>query len=144
MLFRSTLRRKGNNGYGWGYPYTWQARSFRFPPNTPTAVASSFAVDALFHAFEITGNEVYKATALETATVVLEDLHRTPYKNGFMFSYSQYEGNNTVYNASLLAARILLQCYKYTNIVEYLTTAKTAIDTCVNDQAEDGIRDVHV
>lgn len=133
-----TLRNKGVNGYGWGYPYTWQARNFQFPPNTPTAVASSFAVDALLHAYEITKNEAYKATALETAIFVLNDLHRTDYKNGFMFSYSQYEGNNTVYNASLLAARILLQCYKYTLNEEYLKIAKIAIDTCVNDQAENG------
>ena len=133
-----SLRHKGIKGYGWGYPTTWQSRKFHFPLNTPTAVASSFAVDALFHAFEITGDDMYKVIALETATFVLEDLHRTPHKGGFLFSYSQYEGNNTVYNASLLAARILLQCYKYTKNKEYLEIAKTAIDTCVKDQAEDG------
>lgn len=132
------LRHRADKGWGWGYPTTWQSRRFCFPPNTPTAVASSFAVDALLHAFEITGNEVFKSAALETATFVLEDLHRTPYKDGFMFSYSQFDGNNTVYNASLLAARILLQCYKYNRNEEYLKIAKTAIDTCVNDQAKDG------
>lgn len=133
-----SLRHKAVKGYGWGYPMTWVCRDFQFPPNTPTAVASSFAVDALFHAYETTGRENFKNVALETATFVLEDLFRTPYKNGFIFSYSQYKGNDTVYNASLLAARILLQCYKYTKNEDYLTIARTAIDTCVNDQEEDG------
>lgn len=133
-----SLRHKGVKGYGWGYPTTWVCRGFEFPLNTPTAVASSFAVDALFHAFDITGNEKYKNVALETAIFVMEDLFRTPHKDGFIISYSQYKGNDQVYNASLLAARILLQCYKYSNNIEYLTVAKQAIDTCVNDQAEDG------
>lgn len=133
-----TLRHKADKGAGWGYPTTWQARNFQFPANTPTAVASSFAVDALLHAYTLTKEDAFKNAALETATFVLQDLHRTPYKEGFMFSYSQYSGNDTVYNASLLAARILLQCYQYEHNEEYLNLAQTAIETCVRDQAADG------
>lgn len=133
-----SLRHKALNGYGWGYPTRWQAALFWFPADTPTAVASSFAVDALLHAYQITGKDEYLRVAAETTTFVLEDLHRTKHNNGFFFSYSQYKGNDTVYNASLLAARILLQVYHFTKDEQLLSIAREAIDTVVNDQAADG------
>lgn len=134
-----SLRSKGSNYYGWGYPIAWQGRTrFYFPPHTPTIVASSFAVDALFHAFDVTHQTRYKKVALETADFILNDLHRTAYKDGFLFSYSPYKGNDTVYNASLLGGRTLAQCYKYSGNREYLQIAKKCIDTCVREQQADG------
>lgn len=133
-----SLREKSDKGYGWGYPYGWQSRNFYFPPNTPTVVASSFAVEALLNAYEITKNKEYKDMALGTSTFVLEDLHRAKVKDGFLFSYSAYSGNDTVFNASLLGARILLRCYEYTRNEEYKTIAQKAIDTCVEMQRDDG------
>ena len=134
-----SLRSKANYSSGWGYPIGWQGRlNFFFPPNTPTVVASSFAVDALSHAYELTGNSLYKEQILETANFILKDLHRTPYKNGFIFSYSQFKGNDTVYNASLLGARALLQCFKYSGNEEYKHIAKLAINTCIDAQNPDG------
>lgn len=134
-----SLRHKANKEYGWGYPTGWQGGfAFFFPANTPTVVASSFVVDALLHSYEITKVEKYKDIALETKKFVLQDLHKSKIKNGFFFSYSQYDGNDTVINASLLGARILMQCYKYTNDVELKQIAKEAIDTCIAEQKEDG------
>lgn len=134
-----SLRSKGNCYYGWGYPIAWQGRThFYFPPHTPTVVASSFAADALFHAFDVTHQKLYKEVALKTADFILNDLHRTAYKDGFLFSYSPYKGNNTVYNASLLGGRTLAQCYKYSGNREYLQIAKICIDTCAKEQQRDG------
>lgn len=134
-----SLRAKGINHYGWGYPIAWQGRtSFYFPSHTPTVVASSFAVDALFHAFEITKVDRYKEIAFKTAEFVLNDLHRTPCNSGFLFSYSPCQGNDKVFNASLLGGRILVQCYKYSGEVEYLKVARKCIDTCAKEQRTDG------
>lgn len=134
-----SLRSKGKHYYGWGYPIAWQGRMhFYFPPHTPTIVASSFAADALFHAFDITRQSHYRKVALETADFILNDLHRTPHKGGFLFSYSSYSGNDTVYNASLLGGRTLAQCYKYSGNQEYLKIAKECMDTCIKEQRNDG------
>lgn len=133
-----SLRSTGLQSSGWGYPAGWQGRNFFFPVHTPTVVVSSFAVDALSHAYEITRDEKYRTEILKTADFVLKDLHRSPYKKGFLFSYSQYKGNDKVFNASLLGARILLQCYQLSGNDEYRTIARQAIDTCVKAQQEDG------
>lgn len=126
-------------GIGWGYPIVWQSTDFCFPPDTPTAVASSFAVDALFHAYEITKIEKYKDTALECADFVVSSLGRQKEeKGGFYFTYSPIPGNNGVFNASMLACRILLQCNKYKTNPNSVDLARQAMSTCVKEQKEDG------
>ncbi len=134
------MRSEGNyHGSCWGYNFDWQARLlFLFPKFTPTVVATNFCATALFEAYEITGNKKYLDTALSAAEFVLHDLHRTKYKNGFLFSYSPLEGNNTVFNASLLGSRLLTYCYKYTGKSEYLEAAKQSIDACVAGQRDNG------
>lgn len=135
-----SLKSKGNySGACWGYNFDWQARRlFLFPKNTPTVVATSFCVVALFGAYEITHNEKYLNTALAAAEFVLKDLHRTPYKDGFLFSYSPLKGNDTVFNASLLGSRLLTYCYKYSGNNEYITEAINSIRACVAGQRPDG------
>lgn len=133
-----SLKNTQFHGTGWGYPFIWQSLSFCFPANTPTAVATSFAVEALLHAYQITQKEQYKDVALSAEDFITQSLHRTPYNNGFLFSYSPYEGNNGVYNASLLAARVIIMCNKYSHKTENLALARRAIQTCVDSQNQDG------
>ncbi len=134
-----SLKNQQGSGAGWGYPTAWQGRtSFYFPPNTPTVVATSFAVEALFHSYEITKNVKYKEVALSSANFVLSDLKRTKHKDGFIFSYSPIEGHDLVYNASLLGGKILTLCYKFSNNSKYLQIAKECIQTVVNCQHDDG------
>lgn len=134
------LRSPGDyHGACWGYNFDWQARRlFLFPAWTPTVVATNFCATALLEAYEITKDEKYKQIALSSAEFVLKDLHRTPYKNGFLFSYSPLEGNDTVFNASLLGSRLLAYCYKYTGNKEYLEAARSSIKACVEGQRPDG------
>ena len=56
----------------------------------------------------------YHDIAVSAGEFVLNDLHRTKKNKGFLFSYSPLDGNNTVYNASLLGSKILALCYHYT------------------------------
>lgn len=134
------LRSQGDyHGACWGYNFDWQARRlFLFPKYTPTVVATNFCATALMEAYEITGNKEYLDVALSAANFVTEDLHRTPYKEGFLFSYSPLQGNDTVFNASLLGARLLSYCYHYTQKEEYRTLAAQAIKACCEGQREDG------
>ena len=133
------LKNTNYSGACWGYNFPWQARRlFLFPKDTPTVVATTFCVEALFKAYDITKNETYKKVALSAANFVIQDLNRTPHHTGFLFSYSPYKGNNTVYNASLLGAKTLSLCYKYSGNEIYKQTALKAVKAACDGQEKDG------
>ncbi len=134
-----SLQSKGYSGTCWGYNFDWQARRlFLFPKNTPTVVATNFCATALMEAYEITRNKRYLDVAISAADFVINDLHRTPYKDGFLFSYSPLNGNDTVFNASLLGSRLLSYCYHYTHKKEYKIPAEQSVRACCCGQREDG------
>ncbi len=134
-----SLQSEGYSGACWGYNFDWQARRlFLFPKHTPTVVATNFCATALMEAYEITGNKHYLEIALSAADFVVKDLHRTSYEEGFLFSYSPLKGNDTVFNASLLGARLLSYCYYYTREEKYRALAEQSIKACCSGQREDG------
>ena len=134
-----TLQSPSYSGACWGYNFDWQARRlFLFPAYTPTVVATTFCASALFEAYEVTGNRLYLDMALSSADFVLKDLHRSEHKGGFMLSYSPLPGNDTVYNASLLGAKLLSYCYHYTRNEEYKKTARQIVNAACEGQAENG------
>jgi hypothetical protein len=134
-----SLQSKGYSGACWGYNFDWQARRlFLFPKNTPTVVATSFAASALFSAYDITKNNNYLDIALSSAQFVIHDLNRYERPNGFLFSYSPFDGNNTVINASLLGAKLLTHCYAYSQNNQYLEIAQKTIQLCCDLQHENG------
>lgn len=134
-----SLQSKGYSGACWGYNFDWQARRlFLFPKYTPTVVATCFCATALMDAYEVTGNKRYLDIALSSADFVIKDLHRAELKNGFLFSYSPLQGNDTVYNASLLGSKLLACCYHYTGNEEYKDLAESSVKACCEAQNEDG------
>ena len=134
-----SLQSNGYSGACWGYNFDWQARRlFLFPKFTPTVVATNFCATALMESFEITGEKKYLEIALSAANFVIKDLHRSDYKDGFLFSYSPLQGNDTVFNASLLGSRLLSFCYKYTGNEEYRKLAEQSIKACCAGQKENG------
>ena len=127
------------HGACWGYNFDWQARGgLFFPAFTPTVVATSFCATALIEAYELTGENRYLDVALTSAEFVIKDLHRTVFKDGFLFSYSKLPGNDVVYNASLLGSRLLSYCYKYTGNEEYRQLAEKSVKACCSGQRGDG------
>ena len=135
-----SLRSRGDyHGACWGYNFDWQARRlFLFPRYTPTVVATSFCTTALLDAYEITGDTEYLNVAMSTAKFVTNDLHRSNYGSGFLFSYSPLPGNDTVLNASLLGVKILSLCYKYTHNPEYRALASKVVTAVCEAQRPDG------
>ena len=135
-----SMRSQGDyHGACWGYNFDWQARRlFLFPKNTPTVVATQFAATALMAAYEETKEQEYLDVALSSAQFVLHDLHRTPHEGGFLFSYSPLQGNDTVYNASLLGSRLLAYCYHYTGDETMKEAARESVQACCAGQREDG------
>ena len=134
-----SLQSKGYSGACWGYNFDWQARRlFLFPKYTPTVVATCFCATSLMDAYEVTGNKRYLDIALSSADFVVKDLHRTDFKNGFLFSYSPLPGNDTVFNASLLGSKLLACCYHYTGDEEFKSLAEASVKACCEAQSEDG------
>lgn len=136
-----SMRSKGEyHGACWGYNFDWQSRrQFLFPKYTPTVVATSFCATAIIEAYEITHDKRHLETALSSANFVIKDLNRTKISSGgFLFSYSKFHGNDTVYNASLLGSRLLSYCYKHTGNAEYAQLAKESIIACCNGQLPSG------
>ena len=134
-----SLQSKGYSGACWGYNFDWQARRlFLFPRYTPTVVATNFCATALFDAYEVTKNERYKSIALSAAEFVMRDLHRADYNGGFLFSYSPLQGNDTVFNASLLGSKLLSYYYRYTKDERLKEAARGSVVACCNGQAEAG------
>ena len=134
-----SLQSIGYSGACWGYNFDWQARRlFLFTKNTPTIVATSFCATALIDAYEITGNSDYLEVALSSAKFVTKDLNRTSFMDGFLFSYRPLKGNDTVFNASMLGARLLSYCYYYTHNEEYRILAAETLKACCAAQRADG------
>ena len=131
------LQSKGYSGACWGYNFDWQSRAFFLPKQTPTVVATSFAVYSLLDAYDITKNKDFLETAVSSKNFVVNDLNRTPYKNGFIFSYSPKD-KSVVFNASLLGSRLLARIYSYTSETELLSLAKASVAACVEEQNSDG------
>ncbi|MFW6272569.1 MAG: delta-aminolevulinic acid dehydratase [bacterium] len=134
-----SMQSKGYSGSCWGYNFDWQIRTlYLFPKYTPTVVATTFCATALFEAYQITKNETWLQTALSAANFIMNDLNRTPKRHGFLFSYSPLNGNNTVYNASLLGSKLLSYCYKYSKDENLKSAAFKSIRACVDSQQPDG------
>jgi hypothetical protein len=133
-----SLQSKGYSGSCWGYNFDWQARAFFQPKNTPTVVATSYAADALFNAHVATGENKYLAAALSSAAFVLKDLNRSYDKEGnFCFSYSPLD-RAQVFNASLLAAKLLARAYSFTGESIFRDEAAKAVRFVCNRQRSDG------
>lgn len=132
-----SLQSEGYSGACWGYNFDWKSKAFFLPKGTPTIVATSFAVEALIKAYEITKNEKYLNKALSSKYFILNDLNRIQKKNGFMFSYSPLD-QRAVYNATLLATKTLSLIYKYTGKEECRQLALISAQTVCGLQNSDG------
>lgn len=132
------LRTPGYSGNCWGYNFPWESKAFYQPKFTPTIVASTFAANALIDAYEVTGNKEYLNAGISTKDFIVKDLNRTVMPDGnFVFSYSPFD-HTSVFNASLLGARLLSRTYAYTKDSELIDIARKAIAYCCDHQNPDG------
>jgi hypothetical protein len=128
----------GYSGECWGYNFDWESRAFFLPKYTPTIVVSSFVANALLDAFEILSDEKLLKAARSTCDFILKDLNRTFDDNGnYIFSYSKFD-NSSVYNASLLGARLLARTYSFTGESMLIDEARKSVDYVCNSQNNDG------
>lgn len=131
------LQSKGFSGACWGYNFPWQSRTGILPKRFPTAVTTSFASYALMDAFDCTDNQEYLDVALSSCQFILKDLKRTKRGDGYHFSYTPTKPG-CVYNASLLASRLLSRAHSYSKDDKLLENAKASVLASVAAQREDG------
>jgi len=129
---------KGWSGACWGYNFDWQARAFRQPAFSPTIVPTTFAVYGLLDANEILQDPKIEAIARSSALFVLNDLNKTTDPEGnFAYSYSPLD-QTVVYNASLLASKLLARLSTLSDREELLANARKSVHFCVSNQQNDG------
>ncbi len=122
--------------FAWGYNFPWQSRAFLQPAWYPTVVCSSFILDAL----RDSQSEFYPIVARNLARFTSDSLNIHRDDKGICFSYSPRD-NTRVYNASLFAAKILVQAASFeeeTIKENYNELAQKACDYVAASQREDG------
>ncbi len=133
-----SLQTKGYAGACWGYNFPWQARAFYQPKFSPTVVATTFAVNALLDAYDLTGKSDLLQTARSSCEFVLKDLNRVEDDTGnFCFTYSPTD-HTVVFNASLLGSHLLSRVYSYTGESVLIDEAKKSVQYCCDYQRPDG------
>jgi len=127
----------GFSGACCGYDFDWEARHAKIPAYQPTVVATGIITNALFIAYNHTGNKEAEKLLLSAADFVVKDLKRTYKDDTFCFSYSPFD-TQQVFNASMKGARLLAQAYSFNQNTEYKELAKQAVQFVVSHQKEDG------
>lgn len=126
------------SGACWGYNFDWQAKAFYQPKYIPTVVPTTFISNAFLDVYESSRLPEYLEIARSSCDFIIKDLNRTRNDNGdFAFSYSPLD-NSVVFNASLLASRLLARVYSITKEEILISTAKSSVSYCCNYQRPDG------
>jgi len=131
------LRSSGWSGDCWGYNFTWQSRAFFQPRGTPNVVVSSYVGQAFLSAYEVSKDEKLLDSARSTCDFILKDLKLNNEDNRFTFSYSPLDRSKVI-NASLLAARLLSQVYRWTKEDVLIQVARKAVEFACSKQNSDG------
>lgn len=101
--------RSDGRGACWGYPFPWEGRRHRMPARTPTVVATSIVVNALFRVWRFSGDEHAGRLVRDAATFVLDELPTVvDDASGLCWAYSPVD-DNAVLNATLKGSRLLAQ-----------------------------------
>jgi hypothetical protein len=134
------------DGYGgacWGYNFDWQSRNFFAAKSTPTIVPTAFAARAVIEAAQDLHDfqdlqDVCSQTARSVCDFILHDLPRSvDNETELCFSYAP-DSDTRIFNASLLAAEVLVTTGKLTGERELCDAAERASRYVVNNQRKDG------
>lgn len=129
---------KGFHGACWGYDFDWEARYANIPAYQPTVVATGIITNALFIAWQQTGNQKALDLCKSAANFVLQDLNRTTDNDGhFCFSYSPFD-KQVVFNASMKGSRLLSQVYSVTKDETLKKAAADSVAFVMKHQRADG------
>lgn len=128
---------EGFSGACWGYDFDWEARHAKINAYQPTVVATGIITNALFIAYQATGNKELADLIASAAKFVTNDLNQTESGNGICFSYSPTD-HQQVFNASMKGVRILAQAYAISKDETLIQLAEKAVNFVASAQNTDG------
>mgnify|MGYP001039951796 CR=1 FL=1 len=121
----------------WGYGFLWVARGgLRFPAGAPNVVVSYYVYSALEKLSNLENyNPPIKIDKWLYPKDLIHVLRRTTFNEGLLFSYSGYEGNEGVFNASLFASFIFAKSNLKLNETEkqYICQSIRTIEDNIQD-----------
>jgi hypothetical protein len=136
-----SMKVDGFSGAAWGYNFDWQSRNFFAPRGTPTIVPTAFAARALIEAAREFNDDEYLNIARSVCDFILEHLPRTVETDTELcFSYAP-DTNTRIFNASLLAAEVLAEVGKLSDLTGDAALrhdAERAARYVINQQQPDG------
>lgn len=127
----------GYSGACWGYYFDWQTRKGLKPAHAPIIVSTSFIGIGLIDIYEKYGREDCLQWGRSACDFIINDLNRTPGKNGFCFSYSPSD-HECVFNATMLGAELLARVGKATGEMELIEMARETVRFVMDHQAKNG------
>jgi len=121
----------------WGYNFDWPTSKKMIAKHTPNAVVTSFACSGIFEYFLLTGNKEAENIIKSVSDFILQQLIVAEFAQGICFSYTPLEAD-CCYNASLLSALSLAQCYSITKDISLLDKINKAVGFVLSKQHDDG------
>ncbi|MGJ5813872.1 hypothetical protein [Paludibaculum fermentans] len=133
----TALRSSGTEYWCWGYSFPWQTRSILVPSGAPNLIATTFAANALFDAYEQGHGSHCLAAASSAAEYVENELY---WSDGSVagFSYPLPSVRNQVHNANFLAAALLCRAYCHSKEKSFLFPALRVARYSASRQQADG------
>ncbi len=120
----------------WGYHFDWNARAFYVPIGKPNVITTIYVSQALYALGEVTGDNAYTSTALDSAHFIVKTLYSEI--DGRQF-FAYIPGEETfVHNASLWGAAWVAFVANVTNNSAYKELALTVARQSVSEQSDDG------
>ncbi|MEY8251032.1 MAG: aspartate-semialdehyde dehydrogenase [Colwellia sp.] len=120
----------------WGYHFDWNARAFFVPIGKPNVITTIYVSQALYALGEVTGDNTYTNTALDSAHFIVKTLYSEIDARQF-FAYIPGE-ETFVHNASLWGAAWVAFVANVTNNTAYKEMALKVARQSVSEQGDDG------
>ncbi|MDX2362882.1 MAG: hypothetical protein QNK23_18875 [Crocinitomicaceae bacterium] len=140
-LYRTKLieqRSSFSEEYCWGVPFAWESGGVEFEEGTPFAVVANWIGIAFLELYKLNGKKEDLEIAISACEFVLKDLPRTSKEGRVCFSYSPLK-KDTINNANLFAADLLIRVGDECDKAEYLEIGKRAVDFSIDTQLESGL-----
>jgi len=139
LLFDRLMQKviTGYSGPCWGTNLAYQTRAFFVPADTPSAVHTAFAIEALLDLNDLQPDDKLVDIATGACRFVQKDLKISETPAGIYFSYTPQDESRVI-NVTALLARMLARTGKINGDDNLINMAKQSVSHVISTQAEDG------
>jgi len=126
--------RSTGNGVGWGLGWAWDAfgDGSKNSADTVYGITTSFAIDGLISAYEVTGADKYRAAAISALDYYSKFIELDQGKHYFWYSDKPVDAKN-VYNVNAMMAGTFAEAGQKFNRKDFQSIASKVIQTVIGD-----------